>query len=842
MKKKEENFKGIYLKSLITILAVTLLVFNGCKTGEVRFDLDKTNDRVWLGADFWSVPLEDWKIENGRIECIGTLSNSRVNLLTYRLNGSGNLNVSFRFGMLEDGSTPGRTGIRLAMTDPTDTDNSYRSVCYFGQGIDVGVQTDGKLFINDQATDLPSGFDYSKMTMNIKAVSNEDEKELKVAVSDRNGLESELTSTHIDNLQGMIAFVNYFSQGSMNEMDVPKFWFDDIKMSGPMVEATHENAFGPILFSMYTLSKGIMKMSAQMPPLGVDDNKTVKLQLLINGRWQDVAESEMNEMAWLAEFAIKDWDDKKDHDYRLVYTENFKDGSSKTTYREGVVRKDPVDKPLELAGFTCQYYYAFPYTPLVDNVVRLNPDMLYFSGDQIYEPNGGYDIIRFPADRSILNYLGKWYMFGWAFGDLMRDRPTITLTDDHDIYQGNIWGAGGVVVSEEEWEKNKDARSGYVQPLEMLEVVMQTQSAHLPDPAGPARMDNDIPVYYSDLLYGNVSFAMIADRAFKSGPEKISWWDGRLDHIRFPVEAEKLDHPDLEFLGEKQIDFLNNWVEDWENAEFKCMLSQTIFANSATHHGANNMFLYGDMDSGGWPKSARDEAVKVMRKAGAFHISGDQHLPSMAQYGIDDYRQAGWVFCTPAIATQYIRQFLPEEVGIPIQNRPDHNLPNTGEFTDVFGNPHFVYAVGNPDEQINFPNRYRRAVARSSGFGLTIFDPKTGDIRNEAYVFDADLDKPLEENMFPGWPVTINKLDNLGSDANIELPAIRAKKDKRPVVRVYDENDELVFAIRTNGGEFIPRVRETGEYRIVVGFPENNIWKEYEVTDRSSMTIDVDDM
>ena len=288
MKKKEENFKGIYLKSLITILAVTLLVFNGCKTGEVRFDLDKTNDRVWLGADFWSVPLEDWKIENGRIECIGTLSNSRVNLLTYRLIGSGNLNVSFRFGMLEDGSTPGRTGIRLAMTDPTDTDNSYRSVCYFGQGIDVGVQTDGKLFINDQATDLPSGFDYSKMTMNIKAVSNEDEKELKVAVSDRNGLESELTSTHIDNLQGMIAFVNYFSQGSMNEMDVPKFWFDDIKMSGSMVEATPENAFGPILFSMYTLSKGIMKMSAQMPPLGVDDNKTVKLQLLKNSRWQDV--------------------------------------------------------------------------------------------------------------------------------------------------------------------------------------------------------------------------------------------------------------------------------------------------------------------------------------------------------------------------------------------------------------------------------------------------------------------------------------------------------------------------------------------------------------------------
>jgi len=817
-----------------------LLFFSGCNSEKVQHDFDKTNDRVWLGADFWSVPLEDWKVENGRIECIGKLSNSRVNVLTHRINGSGSLNINFRFGMLEEGSVPGKTGIRLAMTDHTD--NSYKSLCYHGQGIDVGVQTDGKLIFNDETTDLPSGFDYSDMTMNIQAESNEDENELKVTISDSNGLESELTSTNIDNLQGMIAFVNYFSQGQMNEVDAPKFWFDDIGMSGSMVEATPENAFGPILFSMYTLSKGTMKMSAQMPPLGIDDNKTVKLQLLRNGTWEDVSESEIDEMAWLASFKVEDWNDKKDHDYRLLYTENHKDGSSKTTYREGVVRKDPVDKPLEVAGFTCQYDYGFPYTPLVDNVDQLNPDLLYFSGDQLYEANGGYGIIRFPAERAILNYLGKWYMFGWAFGDLMKDRPTITIPDDHEVFQGNIWGEGGKTVSIEDWEKHQDAVSGFVQPLDMVDVVMQTNCSQLPDPSDPEPMDNGIPVYYTDLIYGNVSFAIVGDRIFKSGPEKISWWDGRLDHIKEPVDAEKLDDSELKFLGERQLDFLNKWAEDWENAEFKCVLSQTIWANASTHHGANKMFLYGDMDSGGWPKSGRDRAVRTIRKAGAFHICGDQHLPSFAQYGIEDYRDAGWVFCTPAITTGYERRFLPEEVGIPIKNSPEHDLPNTGEFTDVFGNPHYVYAVGNPEDKTSYPNRYRQAVSRASGFGMTIFDPKTGDIRNEAYTFNADLDKPLEENMFPGWPVTINKLDNLGNDANIELPAIRAKEDKHPVVKVYDTNEELVFAIRTNGGEFIPRVRETGKYRIVVGFPENNRWKEYEVTDQSSMTIEIDEI
>jgi len=78
-------------------------------------------------------------------------------------------------------------------------------------------------------------------------------------------------------------------------------------------------------------------------------------------------------------------------------------------------------------------------------------------------------------------------------------------------------------------------------------------------------------------------------------------------------------------------------------------------------------------------------------------IVGDQHFPSFAQYGIQEFRDAGWVFCTPAITTGYERRFLPERVGIPIHKSPDHNLPNTGEFTDIFGNPHYVYAVGNPE-------------------------------------------------------------------------------------------------------------------------------------------------
>jgi len=820
------------------ILALVLLHFiTGCNIDRSNFDFNEINDRVWIGEDFWSVPLEDWKIENGRIEFIGSYTNSRVNVLTSRMNGAGNMYLSFRFGIMENGTIPGRTGVRLAMTDQTD--NDYKSLCYHGKGIDVGVNTSGELFISQDTVALPSGFDYGDMTMIIQANADESNKGLNATITDANGITSTISTTNIDQLEGMIAFVNNFDRRMMNNADVPKFWFDDIQMSGSMLKDTPDHAFGPILFSMYTLSKGTLKMMAQLPPLGMDDNKTVVLQVRENGEWKQIAASEIDEKSYVAAFKIEDWTDTIDHSYRLAYTENYKNGTSHTTYREGVVRKDPVDQPLAVAGFTCQFDYGFPYTPLVTNVDALNPDLLYFSGDQIYEANGGYGIIRFPADRAILNYLGKWYMFGWAFGDLMKDRPTITIPDDHEVFQGNLWGAGGKTVSREEWGKNTDCTAGFVQPLEMVEVVMQTNCSQLPDPVDPTPMDNGIAVYYTDLLYGNVSFAIVGDRIFKSGVENVSWWDGRRDHIKFPVKAEKLDKPGLKLLGDRQLDFLNSWAEDWKNAEFKCLLSQTIFANASTHHGGERMFLYGDMDSGGWPKSGRDKAVKVMRKAAAFHICGDQHLPSFAQYGIDDYRQGPWVFCTPAITVGYQRGFFPEKVNIPIKNKPNHQLQNTGEFTDVFGNPHYVYAIGNPEERTNYPNRYRQAVSRSSGFGMSIFDPQTGNIRNEAYLFDADLDKPLEENMFPGWPVTINKLDNLGDDANIELPTIRAKGDQHPVVKVYDSTGALVFAVRTNGGDFTPEVRQPGEFTIVVGYPENDHWKKVEVSDKSSETIEI---
>ncbi len=92
----------------------------------------------------------------------------------------------------------------------------------------------------------------------------------------------------------------------------------------------------------------------------------------------------------------------------------------------------------------------------------------------MYEGNGGYPIKRQPENAAILSYLGKWYMFGWAFGDVMRDRLTICTPDDHDVFQGNLWGEGGEGISFKEWEQVRDAHGGYVQTPKMVNVVAKT--------------------------------------------------------------------------------------------------------------------------------------------------------------------------------------------------------------------------------------------------------------------------------------------------------------------------------------------------------------------------------
>lgn len=243
--------------------------------------------------------------------------------------------------------------------------------------------------------------------------------------------------------------------------------------------------------------------------------------------------------------------------------------------------------------------------------------------------------------------------------------------------------------------------------------------------------------------------------------------------------------------------------------------------------GSCDGYLYGDMDSGGWPKTARDQALNILRKAFAFQIAGDQHVTSLVQYGIDEYRDGGWCYCTSAISVGYQRWFRPDELNIPVKNRPDHQLPNTGYYEDAFGNFNYVYAIGNPGKLNQGEDRYKTAQLKASGYGIIDFDQQDRTITCDAIRFLADADNPRPEDHFPGWPFTISQFDNGGNVATAWLSNLKIEGKPNPVVEMVNEKTgETESIVRIKGNSFSPKVFSNATYTAKVGYPETDTWKE----------------
>ncbi len=830
---------------LTVSMALMLLVYSSCQRHqEVLYTFDNIPDRTWIGEDFWTVPLEGWQVKNGRIECNSHIQQATFSILPYVLSErTEGFNVAFDMGLLEKGDHGGSAGVIIGKKAPEEKD--VRAAVYFGQGINMGVNTEGYAFIEQNTRQLPSDFDFNEFRIEVAGSGSSRDYSLEMKVLDGDGnLVSELLFKPDNSVSGIIQLVNNFRTSSSRD-NGPNFWFDNLSLEGEKFIEEKDNRFGPVLWTMHTLSRNTLKMTAQLPPVSETENKVAEFQVNQDGQWKTLSKERMDPDARTVTWKNENWDPANDHQYRVLFNYVNSLGKQEVAEYNGTIRRDPVDRPLRLGSLTCQLWSGFPYSPLVENLEHSNPDILFFSGDQVYEPNGGYGVIRWPEDEAILNYLGKWFMFGWAFGDLMRDIPTIVTPDDHDVFQGNLWGEGGVPFDNQHLIKvtdriNTSDSRGFLHTVGFVNMVNRTQCAHLPDPYDPAPIEQGMSVWYTDLDYGRISFAIVSDRVFKSAPERVSHWEGRHDHITEPLEDPgSIEKEGLELLGERQELFIEDWIRDWNNVDMKVLLSQTPFASVATHHGQFDNYLYADLDAGGWPKAARDRTIRMMRKGFAFHITGDQHLTSLIQYGVDDFRDAGYSFSPPAISVIYSRWFRPDDLGFPVQNRPDHGNPNTGEYVDAFGNLNYVYAIGNPENFIRVPDRYEQEHNRTAGYGMVIFDNIQRDITVESWRFLANVSDPGPGDQFPGWPVTINQFGNYGREAVAWLPTLHVEGESDPVVEIINqETGELEYMVRIKGNKFSPEVFSDVLYSVRLGYPEEDNWK---IIDNIETTVNKDD-
>ena len=125
------------------------------------------------------------------------------------------------------------------------------------------------------------------------------------------------------------------------------------------------------------------------------------------------------------------------------------------------------------------------------NLAWHRPDLLFWTGDQVYEAVGGFGTMETRDPEllvpSMLDYLRKWYIFGWAARDLLRDIPSVCMTDDHDMFHGNIWGCGGKTTDPNlplTGEAGQDS-GGYKMPARWVNMAQRAQTSHLPAPFDP---------------------------------------------------------------------------------------------------------------------------------------------------------------------------------------------------------------------------------------------------------------------------------------------------------------------------------------------------------------------
>lgn len=804
------------------------------KTSSFRSRWNEWPDMLWTGPEYWGNRLQDWQIKNGEAICVVRDVNRTLHAITCHLSARPqefDTSVSIKFA---EGGHPSETNYAGFLVGAKGKFDDYRSAAVFGEGMRVGISTEGKLFVGEKKSEKtvslngslelglhasPANAVYT-VTLSIKRKGDDQ-------VLDRIGI----SGISADALTGNIALLSHFPEGK-EWREMASAAFTSWVINGAKVDVDPARTFGPICFAQYTLSRGILKLTAQLAPVEKIAGHKITFEVKDGSRWKSKSRGSIDPLGRSAHFRIEDWDASSDTPYRIRLQLPLKNGTVDYHY-VGTIAAEPVtSEQVKMAVFSCNGDFGFPDADVHRHVSKHKPDLAVFLGDQFYERTGGFGIQTSPIEKSSLDYLRKWYMFGWSYREIFRNIPCGCIPDDHDVYHGNVWGEGGKhAPTDAGWGYDAQDQGGYKMPAEWVNMVQRTQTSHLPDPYDPTPVKQGIGVYYTSWVYAGVSMAILEDRKFKSAPKQslpaeAKVVNGFIQNRDFDIRA----HYDIDavLLGDRQMKFLNDWITDWNKAEMKVVLSQTNFCAVATlPEGSilDNMvpqlpipregeYVEGDaptsdMDSNGWPQKGRDEALRVIRKCFALHIAGDQHLGSMVQYGIDEFGDAGLAFAGPALNNIWPRRWWP-----PVQSN-HRSLPGqpryTGDFHDGFGNKMSVLAVANPRQTGRDPSII---YDRATGYGIVTFDKASRSVKVECWPRYADPEAG-SDGQYPGWPVTIRQEDNYGRKAAGYLPTLLVRGAHDPVVQVIDESTgEIEYVLRIKGSTFRPKIFHTRSHTV----------------------------
>ncbi len=819
---------------------------------EIKFPEGIT--RQWVSPDFYAQRLEDWRVNQGAVECLSRSAGRYLYLLTGEIEQkSGLLEISVRVAVPQLPERPrarNYVGFRVGVKSPS---GDFRQAALNPQGVEVGLTTEGLLFIGELESvsteeklerlrrALRKGVD-----LKLSAGTAGHQAYLRISVVEPESGEvlDDLEEDNLtaEELSGGLALISSLPEVQAAPGSAVSSW-SGLGISGNLLQRHPERAFGPVAFTMYTLSHGTLNLSAQLVPGCLQGEAQVVLEILSDNRWKEVARSPVSSDSWLAVFRVHDWDSSVDREFRVrVEAPGLENLNAQIP--TGIIRKEPTaGDRLLMAVLSQNREEGYPHSGLLSVLKKQNPDLLFFAGNQVFGRPASFWQKEFTLEEARQEYLRQWLLFGWAFSDLLRDRPAIVLPDARDYFQIKLWGEGGRQAEHRTFTDPAllQDSGGFLMPQEFIRLVLETQLSHLPEPEKWSSTDYSGEPFWREVRYGGLSLAVVCDRVFKSAPEHFlpeakvagGWlWNEEFDLKKKGVIKE------ARLLGPGQIDFLKKWAEDWSGGVWiKVFLSQSLWVSLLSLPGGlpgeQQVFRLvplqpgeyppddrpvADFNSGGWPKPARDEVVSILRKAFALHISGGGGPPAAVKYGLEAADDAVWAFAPPPLLAPAAVRWMPETKG---RGALKKNPLTDRSFEDTFGNRFKLKAITNP-----LVDEVRAPGAGVSGCGLIIFDKKERRIILDCLLRPEDT-PAAEFRSCSGWPVSFSQLENDGRRPAGYLPVIQFKGIVDPVVQVVEEKSgEVVYTLRIKGKEFRPPVFHAGSYTVRCGEPGTSAWKE----------------
>ncbi len=809
-------------------------------TDSLICDWNTVSNRQWVGDDFWANRLQSWGIKEHKLYCFRPETNSTLHLLSTEIKGdeafSGTITLGRNTVSMRD--SVGKSGLILGLSDTALNYLARSTIQHFflkENGVWLGINEKKQLFIEE----LTSKRSVVSETLNSDLLSQMQKNGIALRFACERKNDSMQVSLFLDAtvlqfkvplgiINGNITFV------SNSSLYLSEYFFDDFSISGEGISVKKERKFGPISTCLYSFNEKVLNFSVQLMSLGLRKTDSVKIELLSDNEWlfwqmlpvdTFLGQARLRDYSWFSDGPIS---------YRARLK---RDSVFEGNYYEGKIAfPDATGDQLKIGVLSCNgmpfiertgmdYWQIWkPYELLAKKYKKENPELVVFLGDQMYEARP----VPMEWDKKLypLDYQYRWLMWCLQFNDITKKLPSLIIMDDHDYFQGNLWGEKGDTISKNSAPKITPGfigdetdwlteNGGFIQTPEFLKYAVTLQTGHLPATSGAE--NKAVPDYYTTLKFKGIGIALLEDRKYKSAPMNalpdVPSYNG------FPfsdsVSSDSLNNTYAELLGYAQESMLENWSEEWSEEKMKIVFTQSVYSclNSVrkgydpvtgknitiNDTGKIATHLAKDMDSNGWPKYSRDEALRLVRKSGALLVGGDQHFPSVIQQGVDTWGDGPFAFTIPAVNNSYPRFWLPDST--------DHFQGN--HYTDGFGNKISMITYSNPEKNETLPLWMNYAP----GFAFVTCNKTKQSYSMDCWGFSDTL------NQYQGWPVKIKTQDNIYSSSPYSTVKIKVKGVKLPLVSVIDfESGKILYSLRCNNQRL--KVPYPGTFKLLVHFDD----------------------